>query len=117
MTYKTGVWGEEEKARSKKRLQYFTHYTSQNYRELKKLVLKKLGNKCKKCGFTDDRVLQVDHVNNDGFKERRNKISGAGLYRKVLKDKNNVYQLLCANCNWIKRLENKNEVMNEWIKN
>ena len=68
-----------------------------------------MGNKCNRCGITDWRVLQIDHV----FADRRadKHLIGHNIchyYKKVI-DPVNVgrYQLLCANCNWIKRVENK----------
>src|SRR5579862_3572468 len=71
-------------------------------------VLNFLGNKCAKCGNTDFRVLQIDHVRNNGYKERKQYQSAStAFYSKVLADKENNYQLLCANCNWIKRHEEK----------
>ena len=68
-----------------------------------------LGGACVKCGFDDIRALQIDHINGGGGKEL--KISNGGnhmnkIIRSVL-NKENKYQLLCANCNWIKRWENK----------
>ena len=65
------------------------------------------GSVCKRCGFSDARALQVDHIN--GAKEGRTATyrSGAKLYSAILrgdKDKT-LFQLLCANCNWIKRDE------------
>lgn len=67
-----------------------------------------LGGKCVKCGFSDWRALQIAHVNGGGTKELKK--MGKDLYFKyykmVLDDKVGKYQLLCANCNWIKRYEN-----------
>lgn len=68
------------------------------------IVLEKLGGKCAMCGFADARVLQVDHLNSDGSKERR--LKGVdGIYRSIMRmaDPSAKYQLLCPNCNWIKR--------------
>jgi len=68
-----------------------------------------LGNKCCRCGFTDKRALQIDHINGNGIKERR-LYNAKDFWRIVIKsieNKENKYQLLCANCNWIKRHENK----------
>jgi len=73
-------------------------------------------NKCAICGFDDVRALQLDHINGGGTKENKS-ISSAGINRRALKHPEE-YQLLCANCNWIKRVENKetrrriNEEMN-----
>jgi len=63
-----------------------------------------LGGVCVYCGITDIRVLQIDHIHNNGMEERR-KTSNTQIYRKIIKDPNSRenYQILCANCNWIKR--------------
>lgn len=65
-----------------------------------------LGNKCAHCGNTDPRVLQIDHKNGGGRKDTQNQRNSQAYYRKVLKLGSSSYQLLCANCNWIKRYEN-----------
>mgnify|MGYP001561252533 CR=1 FL=1 len=66
----------------------------------------KLGGKCKHCGFSDIRALQIDHKNGRGGKERRNHTNLVG-YRRFVLENIEKYQLLCANCNWIKRVEEK----------
>ena len=68
-------------------------------------VIIKLGGKCKRCGYDDIRALHIDHVNGDGKKERGIRKSINRRFVNNLIDSNR-YQLLCANCNWIKRLEN-----------
>ena len=47
--------------------------------------------------------LQIDHVNGGGIKDR---YSGTALFKHVLENPKD-YQILCANCNWIKRYRNK----------
>ena len=74
-------------------------------RKLRDAVLNFLGGKCVKCGFSDPRALQIDHVNGGGIKDRNE--GGITYYRKVLNDSVGKYQLLCANCNVIKRIENE----------
>ena len=72
-------------------------------------LIKLLGNKCIKCGFTDIRALQIDHKNGGGRKEHK-KFGNQQLYRYYLKhpiEAKNKLQILCANCNWIKRVEKK----------
>jgi len=64
-----------------------------------------MGGKCSKCGFNDYRALQIDHINGDGKKERKF-ICRDNYYPNVLKSflaGEKRYQLLCCNCNWIKR--------------
>lgn len=78
------------------------------YKKIRFRLLEALGNKCSVFGFSDERALQIDHFFSDGKLERH--ITGASLYYHMF---NNIesgrYQILCANCNWIKRRE-KNEV-------
>ena len=70
-------------------------------------ILDLLGGKCMRCGFSDFRALQVDHVNGGGSAAYR-----AGLFRdafsrlREIQEHPEQYQLLCANCNWIKRYMN-----------
>jgi hypothetical protein len=71
-------------------------------------VIDKLGGKCVKCGFDDFRALQIDHVNGGGKRELRGMVHFSYL-KKVLNDTTGAYQLLCANCNWIKRFENNEQ--------
>jgi len=78
-----------------------------------------LGGVCKKCGFSDVRALQIDHINGGGVKELK-KVNGTEHTKKVIRsvlNKENKYQLLCANCNWIKRVLNKEATGRPLIKN
>lgn len=79
-------------------------------------ILEKLGNMCVNPyglhdkPFTDVRCLQIDHVNGHGLKEMKSFHDRKAYYRFILKRIRNGskdYQLLCANCNWIKRHENQ----------
>lgn len=86
---------------------------NKRYKERKEFIIKILGGKCNHCGNSDIRVLQFDHINGGGRKEiKKFRFSGYlhFLYNQLIQDKDiflNKYQLLCANCNWIKRVENK----------
>jgi hypothetical protein len=58
--------------------------------------------------LTDKRCLQIDHVNGNGLKERKIFPSYSTFLKHVLEEitkGSREYQLLCANCNWIKRRE------------
>ena len=71
-------------------------------------IFELLGNKCSKCGFADFRCLQIDHVKGHGKKHGKYHARNLNYYRKILKEIQNGskdWQLLCANCNWIKRWE------------
>jgi hypothetical protein len=62
-----------------------------------------LGGKCVHCGFSDWRALQIDHIHHVGKnREKQNVINN-----KILMGETEDYQLLCANCNWIKRHEER----------
>jgi len=88
-------------------------------RDLRLEILQLLGGICVRCGFEDIRALQVDHIHGGGVKERKlmNSIGRWELYLlKEIKKGSKKYQLLCANCNWIKRFEN-DEVSKKIIQN
>ena len=83
----------------------------------RKEVLDHLGGKCQQCGYSDYRALQIDHVNGKGSRERRRLYKSSAsykFYKRVKLDKKNRYQILCANCNWIKYAD---AVRNSIIKN
>jgi len=75
-------------------------------RKYRTQALIKLGAKCSSCGYDDIRALHIDHKNGDGKKERNIRNTINKNISKGLIDIGR-YQLLCANCNWIKRLERK----------
>ncbi len=77
-------------------------------RKLRQRLLDHFGRVCARCGFDDERALQLDHVNGGGKAEIIAK-GTYGVYRKALQVPAGEYQLLCANCNWIKRVENREE--------
>jgi hypothetical protein len=81
--------------------------TRDRRRILRASVIAEMGGCCVRCGFSDVRALQIDHVYGGGRRELR-QLTTAQFYvrlRQVPGD----YQLLCANCNAIKKVEN-NEV-------
>lgn len=53
------------------------------------------------------RALQIDHVHGNGAVARRSGVKDGKMFRDVLNTTPGYrYQLLCANCNTIKRIEN-----------
>lgn len=99
---------EEKKLKNRK-------YLHDRSLRLRRLLIDAFGGECSRCGFKDIRALQIDHVNGGGAKERREQSSRSSSHNlkyvniridSFLKGENK-YQLLCANCNWIKRIENK----------
>ena len=69
-------------------------------------VYEAYGNKCQCCGEDNPLFLSVDHVNNDGYLERKAHTQG-NLYSRIIRAGfPDTYQLLCFNCNMAKRRNN-----------
>lgn len=70
-------------------------------------IIEYLGRKCAYCGFDDIRALQLDHIHGGGTKIRK----GTHYYKynkyyfNHLDEAKKIFQVLCANCNWIKLAE------------
>lgn len=76
--------------------------------KLREQVFELFGYKCSRCGFDDRRALQIDHKNGGGARDRK-RFSQTTFIKYVLRTPD-LFQVLCANCNWIKREEN-NEIL------
>ena len=87
---------------------YYKDYRRSVSKLLKQQVVDWFGGKCMMCGYDKDiRALQIDHINGDGHIQRKNSPMGNyTFYRHILKIKGKGFQLLCANCNQIKKFEN-----------
>ena len=88
--------------------------SKQRAKENEKELFRLMKNMCKCCGETDPMFLQIDHVKNDGYLDRKKSLeesrksnqlpNTARTTLSVNKYKENPkrYQLLCANCNHAK---------------
>lgn len=86
----------QQQREAKRKLDIFAHYCNGNPQ-------------CARCGFDDIRALQIDHINGGGTNRRRQLglFGGSHFYKWLQLNKYpEGYQVLCANCNWIKRTEN-----------
>lgn len=67
------------------------------------------GGKCVRCGFADVRALHIDHIHGGGKQERDAGRHGLFELWKITRSDpvmaRETFQLLCANCNSIKRHE------------
>jgi hypothetical protein len=75
-----------------------------NRDKLREEVLDRFLRKCARCGYSNTRALQIDHVFGDGVadgKKYSNRATPAYL-KAILADTEGRYQLLCANCNILK---------------
>lgn len=83
---------------------------------VRKEILALLSNgalECNHCAYDYDwRALQIDHINGGGRKDPRTIGGNTNLWafrawlKENLAEGKALYQVLCANCNWIKRYEN-----------
>jgi hypothetical protein len=94
--WKNGITADKE---------YWLQYCNTYRAKKRTLLLDFLGGKCVRCGFTDYRALQIDHIDGGGLKELK-EIGNHGVYKNAYIHPEK-YQVLCANCNWIKKVENK----------
>jgi AraC-like DNA-binding protein len=74
-------------------------------RQTRERALEILGGKCVSCGFSDIRALQIDHIHGNGCAERDTSGGNYSIYKKIVGGDTDGYQVLCANCNWIKRAD------------
>ena len=84
---------------------YVRGYQRTRMAQRREKAILKLGGVCVRCGFSDHRALQFDHVvavRGSGKAPQRQR----GLILREILQGSTKYQLLCANCNWIKRAEN-----------
>lgn len=83
---------------------------NKTHRELRNRLLTLLGRECAFCGYnTDERALQIDHVNGGGLKERKALRTYTAYAKHIFAVNGEGYQTLCANCNQIKRFENRED--------
>jgi len=102
--------------RAQRKIQWHKHKSDWNklrseknqnlYRALKEEMLAKYKNKCNHCGDIRIPVLTVDHVAGDGAVHRKKTGNGITFLREVISDNSGRFQLLCMNCQWIKRHAN-----------
>lgn len=83
--------------------------TAQSIDSKREKLLDALGRKCARCGYDADiRALQIDHVNGGGAAERRQFPNFSAYYAHILENAvSGKYQIHCANCNVIKRMEER----------
>lgn len=81
----------------------------EHWASMRKELIDFMGGKCLFCGFTDIRALQIDHVNGGGRQETKSNgsLKSPRHYQEHIQKNRANYQLLCANCNWIKKHENQ----------
>ncbi|MDE1873981.1 MAG: hypothetical protein KGI04_02575 [Candidatus Micrarchaeota archaeon] len=76
--------------------------------------------RCAGCGETRISLLTLDHIHNDGASERRKLKRKGGIEFYIWLKKNSFpagYQVLCYNCNWIRRYNSSDTVRSRYSRN
>ena len=73
-------------------------------------ILDHFGRRCCRCGFDDVRALQVDHIDGGGTQHYRSLNWNRIRFTRDILTHPEKFQLLCANCNAIKRVAEDMEV-------
>lgn len=88
----------------------FAKNSSDGIKKLRQEMIIAYGSRCVCCEETTPEFLTIDHIYNDGHKERKNGVTGGYQFYRRLKHQGwpqDRYQLLCMNCNcakqWFKR--------------
>lgn len=68
-------------------------------RMMRERVILSLGGSCVCCGETEQVFLDIDHLNNDGAKDRKE--TSAATWSLAFREPER-FQILCRNCNWAK---------------
>lgn len=76
------------------------------YQKVRAELLVLLGNKCVKCGYSNQKALCFDHIYGNGKEDRkrfnRNNFRLMKYYLEHPEEAKQKLQILCANCNMIK---------------
>jgi len=82
---------------------------NKSYKHLREILLEILGKKCVRCGYNDIRILQIDHIRGGGLREIKEFGSSYSMLKFYVVNQDQIsknLQLLCPNCNWMKRMVN-----------
>lgn len=86
---------------------FMRNYNKNRRARIRSIILWYFGYHCSKCGYNaDPRALQLDHINGGGSQEQKALGPISAYYYKKPQELFEKFQLLCANCNYIKRHEN-----------
>lgn len=88
--------------------------SSDSKERTRRKALSILGGKCIICGINDPIVLVIDHVYDDGARERKEYYAGylpvAIIRGDIVKGR---YQVLCHNCNWRKEFLRRKDAVSK----
>ena len=73
-----------------------------DYIKMKDILFTNLGGKCCICDLDDYRLLDLDHINNDGNEDRRSQTNTLRHYYPRIEKARETLQLLCVVCHRLK---------------
>ena len=73
-----------------------------DYIKMKDILFTELGGKCCICEINDHRLLDLDHINGGGTKERYNQTNTIRYYYPRIEEARKKLQLLCVVCHRLK---------------
>src|SRR3990167_5542115 len=91
------------------------HTRSRNWR-IRLAVISRLGGKCVSCGITDPRILQINHKNGGGSRERA-KLTAWTLETSIVNGDRHTddLDLRCANCNILYEYQTGRRKLPTWL--
>jgi len=86
----------------KERPEMARKYQNEYRQKVRENLVMAYGGKCVCCGETEMKFLALDHINNDGSKQRKKIGTGIQMYLYIKRNMPNDIQVLCHNCNLAK---------------
>lgn len=102
----TVFWKQHRQKNIEQYRKYDREWKQKRRVELRDILISRLGGVCVGCGNHNRQILHFDHISGGGCAENSgNKRDSLGKYTKLFKDSSELIklQLLCPNCNWLKR--------------
>lgn len=78
--------------------------SNERYNKIRKDIFNHYGNFCVDCGCSDFDLLSIDHINNDGKKEKIGSKNNFFYTKLIYNNFPTGLQTLCRNCNWKKEI-------------
>lgn len=81
-------------------------WLSETYHRLRAELYEIVGKRCVGCGHVDLRVMEFDHIADDGAADRRRFLGARSMLSYYVgrpEEARRRLQTLCRNCNWLKR--------------
>ena len=94
---------EWQRKKWKERPEEARKYQNEYRKKVRESIVANYGGKCTCCGEVEMKFLALDHINNDGNKQRKEIGTGIQMYIYMKKNMPKDIQVLCHNCNLAKK--------------